>query len=1163
MKRFVAVGLSVLAFVLAVGTVQGAVKTWDGGSEADSNWTSATNWVGDTAPAASGDSVVFDANSTNRLDTILGQAYSITSLTVSNPAGPVSVSGGSTLTLTGATGLDMSGTLQDLAINTPVTITANPQSWAIAGGHVVTLTNTLSGTGQWLYKMGAGTLTANGTLNTYVSIYNGTLVSGGGGTFYQFLLASGTAGSTGAFTQTGGTIAMATTANAFSGPSAAIMAFWSMSGGTLNGSAGGNWYGNNNGGTSTYSFTGGTFNWLNNLFMPAARGSATMTISNMTVNIGNLGYGLWTGEAATQTVTVNSGAVLSVGSIGEYANASGGHTSQGAVSSTFNFNGGQISPRSSVTDFMQYIDTVNIQDGGAIVDTSTYNITIPKALLNAGAGGLIKNGTGTLTLSGANTYTGLTTVVSGALMLGSGGRIAGAVQGNAGITFGGAGTIGGAVTMADGASLLPGGAGTAGTMVCGDLVLGNGTNKFDLKDTTIGGNNDLVTSTNNLAVNGAVIAVNALTTLTNGNYALFRYTNSLTGSGFSPVVAGNTTRSMWTLDTTSTPHVVYLNVGGSGIVTWQPSVSGDWDIQTSTNWLFGGFPSTFYNLDQTLFDDTGAVTNAVNIMTAVTPGSVIVNSASNYTFTGTGKITGATGLAKSGMGTLHVTTTNDYTGATTVNAGSLIVEGGALSGGGAVVVSGTPAANAVLTLSGGTLTNSSGNFIVAQNAGSVGSVNMSAGSLYISGGDLGFGNNQNNTATGRWTQVGGVVSVNSPDFVYVGGSGGAVGDVRVSGGSFTSVQSIWLMTGNASLTISNTAVVTAPIRIGYYGNGATINLDGGTLVTGQPDIAGNSGHTFNFNGGKLKASSATLYWMNGFSYARVKTGGAVLDSNGQIMGVNRELTHDPALGAIPDGGLTKMGAGTLVLWGGSANTYTGPTTINAGTLQIGNGDVTGGIGGMGDITNNASLVFNRADLVAVTNLITGFGSLTKLGTNALALFGSNSYTGTTTVSSGALAVYNTSASGTGSGPVNVASNAMLTGSGSTMGIVTAVGGATIAAGDWSSTNGAGTTLTIGSVVVQSNATVAIRLKGGASDNIQTLGNITLQPGAKLNMSRIGGMLSSGRYTILSAGGTISGTFAGYPEGSVIMAGASPLVVHYTPTRIYVSNLYLGTTLNVQ
>ena len=65
-----------------------------------------------------------------------------------------------------------------------------------------------------------------------------------------------------------------------------------------------------------------------------------------------------------------------------------------------------------------------MRDGGAIIDSSNYNITIAQPLLNGGAGGLTKLGPGTLTLSGANTYVGATVVSDGTLALSSSGSIA-------------------------------------------------------------------------------------------------------------------------------------------------------------------------------------------------------------------------------------------------------------------------------------------------------------------------------------------------------------------------------------------------------------------------------------------------------------------------------------------------------------------------------------------------------------------------------------------------------------------------------------------------------------------------------------------------------------------------------------------------------------------
>lgn len=102
--------------------------------------------------------------------------------------------------------------------------------------------------------------------------------------------------------------------------------------------------------------------------------------------------------------------------------------------------------------------------------------------------------------------------------------------------------------------------------------------------------------------------------------------------------------------------------------------------------------------------------------------------------------------------------------------------------------------------------------------------------------------------------------------------------------------------------------------------------------------------------------------------------------------------------AIPGVGATvrKQGSAKLTLTG--ANSYGTETQVLGGTLQIGDGGTSGSI--IGNISTDASLIFNRSDDIAFPGVIVGSGSLTKLGAGTLTLSGANTYSGGTTVSAG-------------------------------------------------------------------------------------------------------------------------------------------------------------------
>ncbi|MBQ2622695.1 MAG: autotransporter-associated beta strand repeat-containing protein [Thermoguttaceae bacterium] len=117
------------------------------------------------------------------------------------------------------------------------------------------------------------------------------------------------------------------------------------------------------------------------------------------------------------------------------------------------------------------------------------------------------------------------------------------------------------------------------------------------------------------------------------------------------------------------------------------------------------------------------------------------------------------------------------------------------------------------------------------------------------------------------------------------------------------------------------------------------------------------------------------------------------------------------------GGYTKSGDGTLELT--ADNTYTGTTTISAGTIKLtGNGDL-----GDGSVVNNGNLEFAYTTEKSFSNVISGTGTVTKSGDETLTLSGANTYSGTTTVSAGVLEL--TDAAVVANGPTTVAQNATL------------------------------------------------------------------------------------------------------------------------------------------
>jgi autotransporter-associated beta strand protein len=203
-------------------------------------------------------------------------------------------------------------------------------------------------------------------------------------------------------------------------------------------------------------------------------------------------------------------------------------------------------------------------------------------------------------------------------------------------------------------------------------------------------------------------------------------------------------------------------------------------------------------------------------------------------------------------------------------------------------------------------------------------------------------------------------------------------------------------TGAVSLRKTGAGIWTVSGSNTYTGG---TELNAGTLSLGSAGAIGSSG-TISFNGGTLQATAInTTDYSSRFSNADGQQ--YRIDTNSQNVTLATALTST-------GGSLTKLGAGTLTLT--AANTYTGGTTISAGTVSVGNGSITGSI--VGDVANSGTLTFNRSNDLTYGGVISGTGAVSKSGGGTLTLTGASTYTGGTTISAGTLSLGSANAIGT-------------------------------------------------------------------------------------------------------------------------------------------------------
>ncbi|RTL99911.1 MAG: autotransporter outer membrane beta-barrel domain-containing protein [Hyphomicrobiales bacterium] len=341
-----------------------------------------------------------------------------------------------------------------------------------------------------------------------------------------------------------------------------------------------------------------------------------------------------------------------------------------------------------------------------------------------------------------------------------------------------------------------------------------------------------------------------------------------------------------------------------------------------------------------------------------------------------------------------------------------------------------------------------------------------------------------NTATQAWTISQGTLQI---------GNGGTTGSILGD------------VTNNATLAFDRSDTYTYSGIISGSGGVSQIGT-GTTVLTGDSTYSGGT-----------TISAGTLQLGNGGTTGSIA--GDVTDNGTLAFNRSDDVTFAGTISGT--GALNKLGAGTLVLT--ADNSYTGLTTISAGTLQLGNGGTTGSI--TGNVTNNSILAFDRSDDVTFAGAISGSGAVVQQGTGSTTLTNTNSYGGGTTISAGTLIGQATSF---GSGnildnaalvfdqPANATFSAVISGTGT----LTKTGLGNLSLTGINTLNGP-TTIEAGKLSVDgslANSTVTI-LDGGALGGNGTVGSTTLQAGGVIAPGNsIGQLTIQGNFA--GAGGTV-------------------------------------------
>lgn len=630
--------------------------------------------------------------------------------------------------------------------------------------------------------------------------------------------------------------------------------------------------------------------------------------------------------------------------------------------------------------------TGSLGTGDASFSNLVFNRSNQLIVGNRLSGGTVNQiGSGTTILSAENDYTGWTSVAAGTLQVGNGGST-GSMGNTPGITVSNGATLDIRQSdvfilnpSVDGAgSLRQSGSGTTiipydkhytgGTSItAGTLQIGNGWVFGDIYG-------DVSTET------GATLAFNRYSSETfsgviSGGGAVHQIgVGALTLTGDNSYSGGTIIDASRTLQIGAGGATGALGDGpvrddGSlifnrtGVLTVRGAISGTGTVKqdgpgttvlTNENIYFGDTTIAEGALQLGEGGDTGTLLNTAKV--DVQNGAALSFNRGN-TLEFDRFITGVGKVNQAGAGTTVLTANNDYTGGTTINAGALQLGNGGTSG-------------TIL----GNVTNN-------------GALSFNRSNTLTFGGVI--------SGIGAVTQDGVGTTALTADNTYAGGTTITAGTLQIGAGGTTgalvNTAQIDVRDGGAlSFNRSNTLVfdrfITGDGKVSQDGAGKTTltaNNDyrGGTTITAGTLQLGNGGTTGSIKGDVSTLAGGTL------SFNRSNT----LVCDGAISGA----------GKVTQNGVGANGVTVLT----ADNSYTGGTTISAGTLQIGNGGASGTLGS-GPVLDNGVLAINRAGVFDILGAISGSGRLDKMGPGTAILTANNTYTGGTTISGGALQLGN-------------------------------------------------------------------------------------------------------------------------------------------------------------